>query len=150
MDIEKIFDAMAAKRPDMMNVVFDSRSHHEPRCGMFDGKDCDCDGYHVFTFPDECWRVSSSGEVTPEKVSIWYMEHQGPPGVCQTPGCQCGAHGEKYMHAPCHPTSGLYVSYDDLGTLTVSCQKCRQVLRRFAVAFLDNELIEDDEEPVDG
>lgn len=138
MDTEKMFNAMFEQRTSMGHEPCDMRGCHESKCSLFDGRDCDCDGYYIFTFLDECWRVLSSGEIIKEEQPIWYMEHQGPPGVCSAPDCGCGAHGAKYMHAECHPASGLCVAFDDMGTLTISCKECEKVLRRFAVAFLDN------------
>lgn len=138
MDRQKMFEAIWAKRPSMGEEPYESRSHHESKCALFDGRECDCAGYEVFTFIDECWRVLASGEVVEEENKIWYLEHQGPPSICSVPNCNCGAGGEMYLHAACHPAAGLYVCYDDLGTLTVTCRECKKVLRRYAVAYLDN------------
>jgi hypothetical protein len=49
-------------------------------------------------------------------------------GGCQVPGCG-HAHGVMFLHARCHPSSGIRVSFDpETRVLRVACRECERLV----------------------
>lgn len=54
---------------------------------------------------------------------------------CEVPGCDHGSHGDLWLHARCHPTSGTRCRYvRSKGEIEVSCRKCGALVVEILVA----------------
>jgi hypothetical protein len=63
---------------------------------------------------------------------------------CSRPGCTHDHHGEEvWLHAECHPRSGVCVAYKE-GAIFMHCKECGRPLGAIAVALVPMEV-----EPLD-